>query len=87
MFAYSNSVIRTKLEIYSQLTITTLEWRYLHRSSVFSLNLEQLSHLTPAAKFEQVIPCWDGWYLKQSLSKNLFFRLILQLLKFVLQHI
>ena len=44
-FACSNSTIRTKLEICSQLTINTLEWRHWHRSSVLILNFEQFSPL------------------------------------------
>ena len=40
------------------------------------------------AIFEQVIPCWDGLYHKDSLSKqNLFFHLILHLLKFVFPYV
>ena len=51
MFACSNSKIRTKLEICSQLTIKTLEWCHWHRSSVFILNLEQFSHLILVLQF------------------------------------
>ena len=40
------------------------------------------------ANFEQVVSCWDGWYHKQSLSKQyLFSHLIFQLLTFVLRYV
>ena len=72
----------------SQLKINVAQRHHRRRSSVLILNLEQF--FTPyscalIANFEQVIVYWERSYHKNNLSKrDLFFHLVLQLLKFVL---
>ena len=89
-FACSESIIRRKFEICSQLTIKTLGQRRWHRSSVFILNLEQFSHLILPFQLlnlnRSFLVGTDDITSKAS-QKNIFFHLILQLLKFVLWYI
>ena len=45
MFKVNNRNTRTRCEICSKLTIKTPERRHLHRSGVFIVNFEHISHL------------------------------------------
>ena len=62
MFKVKNKVnTRTRCEICSKLTIKTLEQRQWHRSDVFNVNFEPISHLVLVfllLNFEHVIAGW-----------------------------
>ena len=45
MFKINNRNTRTRCEICSKLTIKTPERRHWHRSAVFTVNFEHISHL------------------------------------------
>ena len=47
----NNRNTRTRCEIYSELTIKTLERRHWRRSGVFIVNFEHNSHLVPVFLF------------------------------------
>ena len=62
MFKVKNKVnTSTRCEICSKLTIKTLEQRQWHRSGVFNVNFEPISHLVLVfllLNFEHVIAGW-----------------------------
>ena len=45
LFKVNNKNTRRRCEICSKLTLKTPEWRQWHRSGVFIINFEHLSHL------------------------------------------
>ena len=45
MFKVNNRNSRTRCEVYSELTINTLEQHHWRRSGVFIVNFEHISHL------------------------------------------
>ena len=51
MFKVNNRNTRTRCEIYSKWTIKTQERRHWHRSGVFIVNFEHISHLALAFLF------------------------------------
>ena len=67
MFKVSNRNTKTRYEICSRLTIKTPERCHCHRSGVFIVNLEHISHLFSVSivNFEQIHAAWvwSSWNL------------------------
>ena len=94
MFKVNNRNTRTKCEICSELTIKTSERRHWHRSGVFIVNFEYISHLVLSSvsvvNFEQVIANWINKFSQNwpyhNFSKNFFWNFLeLQFLRTCLE--
>ena len=73
MLKVNNRNTRTRCEICSELTIKTPEQRHWHRSGVFIVNFEYISHLVLSSvsvvNFEQVIANWINIFSKLTISQ------------------
>ena len=88
-FACSKSTIRTKCETCSYLAIKTPERHHSRRSTVFIWTVFAPFSCVLFGNFEQVIFCQKRLYhsTHNLWKQDLFFHLILQLLKFVLRYV